>query len=436
MNDAADERAVKKTFVRLVPWCMLIYVLSYMDRINVGFAALTMNADLAISAQAFGFAGTAFYIFYSLCEVPSNVALTRFGARVWIARIMVTWGVASAATMFAVGPYSLCFLRALVGAAEAGLLPGMMYYLGQWFPHEHRARANALFLASLPTALLIGAPVSGVILQMDGWLGLRGWQWLFLLEGIPSVFVGFAVYFLLPNRPGEAAWLTNEEKIALQSRLDSDHATVRAAHPKVRDLITEISSPAILALGATYFCIINTITTFSIWAPLIVKDVLGEDHRVLLVSLVTAVPPFFAILAMQFVSTHSDRTHERRWHLLGSMSTAAVGWVLIARTDAVYAQMSGLCLCFMGAYAALAIFWASAAGAIPRHRQAVAIALISTIGTFASITSPAIIGYLRGVTHSFNAGAWYNTGVMIVGIGLFAVAAARNQTDKQQPSAP
>ena len=401
---------------------MLIYVLSYMDRINVGFAALTMNSELAISAQAFGFAGTAFYLFYSLCEVPSNVALARFGARVWIARIMATWGLASAATMFATGPYTLCVFRALVGAAEAGLLPGMMYYLGQWFPQAHRARANALFLASMPTALLIGAPISGVILQTDGWLGLRGWQWLFLLEGIPSLAMGAVVYLLFPNVPADASWLNDEEKTALQRRLQSEQAGSRSSHPTLWDLATEIRNPTVLALGGTYFCIINTITTFSVWAPLIVKEVLSESRRVLLVSLVTAIPPFFAVIAMQLAALHSDRTGERRWHLLGSMLVAASGWMLIVLAQAVHWKLIGLTLCFMGAYSALAIFWASASIAIPRDRQAVAIALISTIGTFASITSPTIIGYLRELTHSFNAGAWYNTAVLAVGVGLFYVA--------------
>lgn len=436
MIQQADERAVRKAFFRLVPWCMLIYVLSYMDRINVGFAALTMNADLAITAQMFGFAGTAFYLLYSLCEVPSNVALARFGARVWIARIMVTWGLASAATMFATGPVSLCFFRALVGAAEAGLLPGMMYYLGQWFPHQHRARASALFFASMPAALLIGAPVSGVILQMDGGWGLKGWQWLFLIEGLPSVAMGIAVYYLFPNVPAEASWLTEEEKAALQRRLDVEHADPHTSHPSIRDLLKEICSPAVLALGATYFCIINTITTFSIWAPLIVKDLLRPGAGVMMISLVTAIPPFCAIIAMQFVSLNSDRTGERRYHLLSSMLTAAVGWVLIVFAATVYLKMIGLTLCFVGAYSALALFWAAATSAIPRPRQAVAIALISTIGTFASITSPAIIGYLRQVTHSFNSGALYNTAILIVGIAMFSIAATQRMRERQQIRTP
>lgn len=425
MSQQADERAVKKAFLRLIPWCMVIYVLSYMDRINVGFAALTMNADLAITAQMFGFAGTAFYLFYSLCEVPSNVALARFGARVWIARIMVTWGLASVATMFATGPVSLCIFRAIVGAAEAGLLPGMMYFLGQWFPQQHRARATGLFFASMPAALLIGAPVSGLILQMDGWWGLKGWQWLFLLEGLPSVAMGVAVYYLFPNVPADVSWLTDEEKAALQRRLDLEHVSAGASHPTVRDLLKEICSPVVLALGATYFCIINTITTFSIWAPLIVKDVLNPGASVLQISFVAAIPPFCAIVAMQFVSLNSDRTGDRHYHLLGSMLAAAAGWVAIVIASTVSMKMVGLAFCFMGAYSALAIFWTAATSAIARHRQAVAIALISTIGTFASITSPSIIGYLRDFTQSFNAGAWYNTAVMIVGIGLFSITVAQ-----------
>lgn len=209
--------AIKKAFRKLVPILVLLYVVAYIDRINVGFAALSMNEDLGLTAAMFGFASTAFYISYSLFEVPSNMMLARFGARLWIPRIMITWGIASTATMFVVGPYSLYFVRALVGLAEAGFLPGMLFYLGSWIPAAHRAKATAIFLAALPIAIMVGSPLSGLILHLDGRLGLDGWRWLFLLEGLPAIVLGIAAYFFLPNRPADATWLTFSSASAASS---------------------------------------------------------------------------------------------------------------------------------------------------------------------------------------------------------------------------
>ena len=417
---ATEESAIRKAFRRLVPLLMLFYVMAYVDRINIGFAALSMNAELGLTATMFGFANTAFYIMFSAFEVPSNMMLAKYGARVWIPRIMITWGLASIATVFAIGPNSLYALRALVGLAEAGLLPGILYYMGYWFPQAHRARANGIFLAALPMALMVGSPISGLILQMDGFLGLAGWRWLFILEGLPSVALGFAVYFILPDRPKDAKWLSDAEKVSLQKRIDIEHAIAppqvgRVRHPNKWQ---EVRSFKVIALAVCYFCIIATANSLGIWAPQIVRELLGGTDRVVLVGFVTAIPPLFSIFAMQWVSRHSDLTNERTWHTVFSMMLTAVGWMIVALTPYPITKMIGLTLCSIGAYSAMCTFWAMAAHLLSRQSQAVGIALISSIGTVASIVSPSIIGFLRDLTASFNAGIWYTTILLIFGVTL------------------
>lgn len=417
--------AIRKAFRRLIPWCMVFYVLAYVDRINIGFAALTMNPALGLTATTFGMAGTAFYIAYSLFEVPSNLGMARYGARFWISRIMFTWGLASIATMFAVGPYSLAILRALVGAAEAGLLPGIMLYLGQWFPHAHRARANALFFMSLPTAMLIGAPLSGLILQMDGTFGLAGWRWLFLLEGLPSVAMGIAAYFILSDGPAQAKWLAPQERDALIRRLEQDyHATAPVEQPAApwRDYI----NPALILLSVIYFCLINTTSTFSVWTPLIVQDLLGGDPPTLLVSVVSAIPPLFAIVAMFLWTRRADRTDLRFRYVVFAFMASAAGWASIALFTTPLLQLVGLVLCFAGAYTVLPLFWATVAELIPRRNHAVGIALVSTVGTLASIVSPTLTGILKDQTRSFTAGAWFATALLVVAIGLMMVLRRRS----------
>jgi ACS family 4-hydroxyphenylacetate permease-like MFS transporter len=424
----ADESAVRKAFRRIVPLLILFYVLSYVDRINVGFAALTMNKDLGLTAAMFGFANTAFYIMFSLFEIPSNVMMAKIGARIWIPRIMITWGIASMATMFAVGPYSLYGLRSLVGLAEAGLMPGILFYMGHWFPKAHRARANGLYLMSVPIALMVGSPVSGLILQMDGLLGLEGWRWLFIIEGLPPVLLGAVVYFILPDRPQQAGWLTEAEKTALQARLDREHAVAPFAEGKPHSSWREITTPRVLVLAACYFCILATSNTLGIWTPQIVKEFLGNTDRILLVSVVTAIPPFFSIFAMHLMSLHSDRKNERLWHTIASMTTVAVGWTIVALVSVPLIQLFGLILCFSGSYSAMSIFWATVSQLLSRQSQAVGIAFISMVGTFASILSPSIIGLLRDFTKDFNAGIWYATALLVVGVILMSsIARARPQ---------
>jgi MFS family permease len=246
----AEESAVQKAAVHLIPLLVLSYILAQIDRVNLGFASLTMNAELGLTATMYGFANTGFFLMYVAWEVPSNLMLARFGARIWIPRIMITWGLVTVATMFVVGPKSLYAVRALLGVAEAGLFPGIMFILASWFPNRRRAEMTSLFLIALPLALVIGAPIAGFILQLDGALGLKGWQWLFLFEGIPPVLVGIATYFILPEKPASVSWLDAAEKRALITRLETEYAENRT-EPKIKGPIQTLRGVLALDRGNT-----------------------------------------------------------------------------------------------------------------------------------------------------------------------------------------
>ncbi len=417
-DSAAETSAVRKVFQRIAIACSVIYVVAYLDRINTGFAALSMNKELGLTATAFGIANTTLFMMYAAFEVPSNMLLLRIGARRWLARIMITWGLASMATVFAVGPYSLYLLRALVGLAEAGLLPGLLYYISLWFPLAHRARANAIYLASLPLSLVIGGPVSGALLEMDGFLGVAGWRWLFLIEGAPAIILGVCVALWLPNRPAEARWLTDPEKEALQARLDQENAAGPASHSSAWK---EIVRPQVILMALAYFGVLASASTLGVWTPQIVKELVGGS-RPLVIGLLTAIPPLVAVVFMQWVTKRSDRTKERIGHLMAVMAMAAVGWAMVVVMPLPGLKLAGLSLSASGVYAAMAIFWAAATQILGDRNRALGMAAIQSVAILASVVSPLIMGALRDATHNFYAGIWYATVMLVVGICLFAVA--------------
>ncbi len=314
----------------------------------------------------------------------------------------------------------------MVGLAEAGLLPGILFYIGNWFPQAQRARANALFLLSLPLALVIGAPVSGLILQMDGLWGIEGWRWLFLLEGAPSILIGVGVFFILPDKPANATWLSAVEKQELEHRIDAENAALKS-NPKSlhsKGAWAEVLNARVLALGFCYFSIVATANTLSLWTPQILNDLLGGTDRILLVSFLSMIPPAVAIVAMLLVSANSDRTNERTWHTIGCMTVGALGWFVVIAGPGLPLKVFGLCLCAAGSKAAYTTFWTMTTQHISRGRQAVGIALISSLGTLASIVSPSLIGVLRSATESFYAGIWY-TLILIAGGVLVMLEMAR-----------
>jgi len=290
------DAAIRKVWWRLIPFLFVLYIFNYLDRINIGFAALSMNKDLVLTATTFGLANSIFYVGYVACEIPSNLLMVRYGARVWIARILISWGLASAATMLVVGPNSLYVIRFLVGVLEAGFVPGVLLYLTYWIPNSHRARANGYLMMAQPAAMALGAGVSGLILDhLNGVLGLQGWRWLFLLEGLPAVFLGMVAYVYLTDKPKNAAWLEETEKNTVTSLLvDDPSSSSRHAKASVWKQVTE---PKILLLALAYFCLVNTINANATWIPTIVREVL-KAYSLSQVGFVTAVPAVCALILM------------------------------------------------------------------------------------------------------------------------------------------
>ncbi|QCR38305.1 4-hydroxyphenylacetate permease [Nissabacter sp. SGAir0207] len=408
-----EQQVIKKLFRRLITFLFVLFVFSFLDRINIGFAGLTMGKDLGLTSTMFGLAATLFYVTYVICGIPSNIMLGIVGARRWIASIMVLWGIASTCTLFATSPQTLYALRMLVGIAEAGFLPGVLLYLTWWFPAHYRARANALFMIAMPVTMMVGSLLSGYILAMDGLLNLKGWQWLFLLEGLPSVLLGVMTWFFLDDKPAQARWLSAEEKGALQGMLERERA---AAPPTAtaRPLWRQVLTPVVLLYTLAYFCLTNTLSAINIWTPQILKS-FNAGSSDIMIGLLAAIPQFCTILAMVWWSRRSDRLRERKQHTLLPYLFAAAGWLLASATAHPLVQLLGIVMASAGAFTAMAIFWTTPDQVISFTARAVALAVINAIGNVGSAVSPLMIGILRDATGSFNAGLWFVAGLLVLG---------------------
>ncbi|MBD2797466.1 4-hydroxyphenylacetate permease [Xenorhabdus sp. 18] len=413
-----QQSVINKLFRRLILFLFVLFVFSFLDRINIGFAGLTMGKDLGLTSTMFGLAATLFYATYVIFGIPSNVMLSIVGARRWIATIMVLWGIASTATLFATGPTSLYILRMLVGIAEAGFLPGILVYLTYWFPAYYRARANALFMIAMPVTMAFGSLISGYILAMDGIWNLRGWQWLFLLEGFPSVLLGFAVWFYLDDSPEKAKWLTREDKQCLQAMLDNDKLSVtqpnQYSQPQKRRLWREVFTPIVLMYTFAYFCLTNTLSAINIWTPQIMQSFnQGSSH--VTVGILTAIPQFCTILGMVYWSRRSDRLQERKMHTALPYLFAAAGWMLTSLTDNSIVQLLGIIMASTGSFTAMAVFWTTPDQSISLRARAVGIAVINATGNVGSAVSPLLIGWLKDQTGNFNAGLYFVAGLLVIG---------------------
>jgi len=390
--------ALRKVAWRLVPFLGVLYFFAFLDRVNVGFAALTMNADLGLSAAAFGIGSGIFFLGYTLFEVPSNVLLERFGARLWIARIMISWGVLSAAMAFVQGPKSFYIVRFLLGIAEAGFFPGIIFYLTCWFPSQHRARIIALFMIALPLSSVIGAPISTFLLGIEA-AGLQGWQWMFLLEAIPTIVLGAIVLVVLPDRPSDAKWLSAGEKQWLHGELSREH--VGAGHAHASSLRAALMMPRVWRNGLVYFSILVGLYGFSFWLPQIIAS-LGQMTTAQ-VGLVTMIPYTLACISLVLWGRHSDATGERSWHvalpaLLGAAALTVSGWA-----SAPPVAFAALCLSAVGIYSGLPAFWAMASRGLQGTAAAGAIALINSLGNFGGFLGPAAIGMAKTYTGSYAA---------------------------------
>ena len=384
---------------RLIPFLVLAYFLAYLDRVNLGFAALTMNAELKFSPTIFSWGAGIFFIGYFIFEVPSNLALEKFGASRWIARIMVTWGIISALMATVSGVWSFYSLRFLLGVAEAGFFPGIILYLTYWYPAEYRARFLAAFAVAVPVSTVIGAPISGLLLGLDGLMGLKGWQWLFIIEGIPSILLGIVTWFYLTDRPAKADWLTPAQKAWLSSRLESEIAAKQAAQHLT--LGQALSSPKVLTLSLIYFGFVGALYGMQFWLPQIVKAFGFSNAQT---GFVTAVPYLFGTVAMILWARHSDATRERVMHVGAPLLLTAVALGVCGYMDNPYVTMVALIVAAIGIFGTFAVFWTLPTAWLSGTAAAGAIALINSIGNLAGFGGPYLIGWVKEATGSTSTG--------------------------------
>jgi len=411
------QAAVLRARRRLIPFLFLSYVVAYLDRVNIGFAAKTLQRDLGLSESDYGLAAGSFFVGYLLLEVPSNLVMARVGARIWISRIMVTWGLVSMAMFFANDKWSLVGLRVLLGAAEAGFFPGVVLYLTYWFPARERAKTIALFMLAVPISVVIGAPLSAPLLALDGTLGLRGWQWLFLIEGIPAVLLGVLTPFWLTDRPEHAKWLTETERQSLAHELAAERRQRDSQHPG--SPFAALKNGRVLALCLVYF--MNTMATYGIflWLPRIIEDVSG--HTGLRLALLTAAPLVVALVTMVLVGAHSDRSGERKWHTIACALTGAAGLVVAASFQHhLLGLMLGFTLCQVGQRSVAAVFWSIPPTLLGGTAAAAGIALINSIGNLGGAFGPAVMGWLRQATQGFGAGLLVLAGALCVLAAILA----------------
>ena len=415
MADSAETALFKKVAWRLVPFLGIVYFASFLDRVNIGFAALQMNADLGLSPEAYGFGAGIFFLTYAALEVPSNLILERVGARRWIFRILVSWGLLSAATAFVWNETSFYTVRFLLGAAEAGFLPGAIFYISCWFPAAQRGRIIGGFMAAVPFANIFGAPLSGAILGLDGFAGLAGWKWLFLIEGVPAALLGFAVLAFLPDGPSDAKWLSPGEREVIARRLAAEPA------PDHHAVWPALSDPKVWALTLPYFGMVVTLYGVNFWLPQIVKSMGFSNFET---GLMVALPYIAAAPAMILWGRHSDRKNERTFHFALAALFTASGFALAALVPGNLAVFLGLAVATVGAHAIFGPFWSIPPQFLRGAAAAAGIALINSVGNLGGFAGPYLMGWVKQTTGSY-AGAMGMFAAVAVFAALAMIVAGR-----------
>jgi MFS transporter, ACS family, tartrate transporter len=396
---------------RLIPFLFLLYVVAYLDRVNIGFAALDMNRDLGFSATVYGLGSGIFFVSYTLLEVPSNLILARVGARAWIGRIMLTWGLVSIGMAFVRDATTFYLLRFLLGAAEAGFFPGIIYYLTQWFPARERAHAVALFMTGTAIAGVIGGPISSGLLLFDGAFGLRGWQWLFVIEGIPAVLLAPIVWRRLDRSPAEARWLTDAERSWLMATLAAEAQAAPGAH---HDMRSALASMRLWRLAAIYFCLVLAFYGVSFWLPQIVQSLGTLPSSA--VALISSLPYVVAAVGMVLVGRRSDRSGERRRHVAIPALIGAAGFIAAATVPTSVAwSLLALSVAAFGIWGALGPFWALPTAFLRGSAAAGGVALVNAVGNIGGFVGPTLVGYARDATGSFAAGLWVLAAGLVAG---------------------
>ncbi|MGV1988626.1 MFS transporter [Agrobacterium sp. 22-221-1] len=409
MTGDLEARVLRKITFRIVPFIMLLYFIAFLDRVNIGFAALTMNQDLGFSSTVFGVGAGIFFLGYFLFEVPSNLILNKVGARIWIARVMITWGIISGCMAFVQGVTSFYTLRFLLGIAEAGFFPGIILYLSFWFPARRRAAVTAIFMAAAPLSTALGSPISGALLEMHGLLGLAGWQWMFLIEAAPAVILGVVVLFYLTDRPEKAKWLTAEERDWLVKTMNAEQAS--KASKSSHSILAGLADIRVLALSLVYFGTSAGLYTLGIWAPQIIKQ-FGLSS--LQVGFINAIPAVFAVVAMVLWARHSDKTGERTWHVVGACLLAAAGLAFATGATTIFAVLIALTLVNIGISCSKPPLWSMPTLFLSGPAAAAGIATINSIGNLGGFVGPSMIGWIKDATGSFTGGLYFVAALLVV----------------------
>lgn len=436
-NDQMANRVMRKVAMRLIPFLGLAYFLNYIDRTNISFAKLTMSADLGLTETMYGLASGLFFVGYILLEVPSNLALHRFGARRWIARILVSWGLIAALMAFVPNATWLNIARVALGVAEAGFFPGIMLYLTFWFPRAVRVRLVGVFMVALPLSSALGAPISAAIIQYwHGLFGLEGWRVMFLVEGIPTVLLGFAAWFYLTDRPRQAKWLTAEERTWLDRKMETEHSeTADTGHTSAR---SSLRNPMVWLLGLTYFGIGYGLFAISFFLPTIVAGFAEQFDTTFSIAqngLIVAVPFLLASVAMILWSRRSDRKQERMWHVIAPTVLATVSVPVAMYMNSPLLTMLVISLTAIGIFSALPIFWYLPTTFLTGAGAAAGIALVNTIGASAGLLAPYMTGWLLDATGSSKAGLWVVGGFMAMAVGLLMFLRTRLVAVEEQRAA-
>ena len=406
-------RSIRKVRIRILPLVFLLFVVAFLDRINIGFAALTMNRELGITSQQFGLIFGIFFFGYSIFEIPSNLLLHKIGARLWIARILISWGIVAMLTGFAQNVSQLYVARFLLGLAEAGYFPGIVLYLTYWFPQRERAQAIALFMTGIPVTSILGAPVSGLILDHVHWLGVSSWRWLLILEGAPAFACGVLTYFLLPSRPQEAKFLTADEKEWIRAELGREEQQKLAQHNY--SALQALANGRVWHLVSTYFGLTIGVSALNSWAPQLVKS-LSSRYSNSMVGFLLTIPNLVGLAAMIFVSRSSDRTLDRRYHVAIPAIMAGIALALLGTTRSPFYSVILLTFLAVGVYSLLGPFWALPSEFLTGFSAAAGIALVNSVGNLSQLAGPYMIGAIAMRTGNLYAG------LAIAGVPLFISA--------------
>jgi sugar phosphate permease len=431
VSQAEGQAIVRKISVRIIPIVMLLYIFNYMDRTNISYAQLTMGEELGITTAAFGLASSIFFLAYVVFEVPSNMALKKFGARVWLARIAITWGLVTVLMGFVQSLNQLYGVRILLGIAEAGLYPGLLLYLTLWFRQADRGRAIAMMAMAQPIAMIVGSFTGGLILDHVSWFDLSGWRWVFILQGAPTILLGVAVLFLLPSLPKDAKWLSKREADWIDTSIKAEYEAPEDAEGW-RELLKAVKNPRVLHLAVANFFAACGLYGYTFFVPQIIKQ-MNPDYSSTNIGFLGALPFIVGAIGMFLIARNSDRTGERRFHTMGALSLAAIGLLgTILTVDTAQVALIFLSMTAIGVLGYLAPYWALASQVLTRAETAVGLAAINTIAALGGFAAPYVIGK-NATADDVTIGLYFPIGCLVVSVIMLGLVKVREGEQRRAP---